>query len=214
MLWCGLDKQGQPKTSGKNVPSAKQPCLQYEMPTFYVPSSRRYNLPSKVLQSSRKGRDEEPQFVQCYSPWKPAIRDPEESIKIMRFISEEDGQDTSDGVVAKETGIKRKALIFEPPSMVPYHSFPVYTMHLGYGIAQNLIVIFKGESKQLLATDGYPDEDIVIDEGSCEAIDREMLALGSGPSQCASGSRHRDRSTYCTRRGRLQSIESLCSVTG
>ena len=135
--------------------------------------------------------------MKLFDPASPRDRIPSETRAILRKLDGNSGlSNVLKARMRKETGVKGSSVLHSLPSIIPFDSFSIDTMHLGYNISKDLIELLKGENTHLMRLETYRDDTFLISSERWRTIDTEIRSLTSTTSQCAFGSPLRDTSIY------------------
>lgn len=195
VLWVTGDLSAIAKLAGVNGSSGKCPCHYCKITGVRLPASRRYYFPSqsRIAFENEKGRS---RLVRHYDPVQLKMRNSDQVKATFRQLRDSSSLSRKQrSCLSTETGVKRETRIFEIPSIVPFYSFPLDTMHLGMNITRDMLELFKGENLHLGRLEG-PVDDFVISECGWKMIDMELEEAAMGTPSTAFGSKPRDSSCY------------------
>lgn len=182
------------KLAGTTGSNWKSSCRLCNHQGCYCSSAKHYYFPSKV----RIEGDESVRAVwkRFYDIKQLDLRSPEAIESTLLLLERNREMSNAERVeIQKETGIKKRTVPLRFPSIVPFASFPLDTMHLCMNICKDFTQILRGENRTLSArideSDGF-----VISQESLTLIDKEIAQIGRGTSLSSFGVAPRATSEY------------------
>ena len=143
-------------------------------------SSRRYYYTSAIRLREERGRFRIKRF---YDPWNLPLRSPQDARRVQDMLSDNSVKQAPRKELSTATGVTGKTRLFDLPTMIPFESFPINTMHLGMNVAKHMIGIFKGNNDHLKRITRFREESYVASREGWEMIDAEMGRMWGGTSQ-------------------------------
>lgn len=152
--------------------NGKCPCRYCNISGVWVRSCRHYYFPSAIVQENDESGNE-CSFVERYDPSNLSMRT---TYDIKSTWDEyENHPEYSQGQredISKNTGIKPRTALFNIPSMVPFWSLPIDTMHFFSNIIQDMMALWKGDNSCVA---GDSQDSFILSDDVWNIIDEALV---------------------------------------
>ena len=133
VVWVLGDLPVIAKLAGTLGHNAKLPCRFCNLNGVWSPTKKHYYYPSRIMQDDQS-------HLTIYDICSPPLRSLADINRIFNELAVVNG--THLATIRTSTGIKEKSILFSLPTLQPFMSFPIDSMHLLYNISRQLLSIF------------------------------------------------------------------------
>ena len=165
LVWFTTDLDALTKVASLVGHNGKTPCRFCLIQGVYSSSSRHYYFPCSLL--TQRSTTPTVRFDPASLPKRSGDSI---TIAIQEAVTASTLAERTS--LAKETGIKGDSILFNVPTMLPYHSFPPDIMHLFCNVQKHLLNIHTGGHDDLFS----------LSVKDVEVLDDEILAFSGGIS--------------------------------
>lgn len=164
LMWLSGDLPAIAKICRLSGHNGKSPCRFCTILGYYLAVSRHYYFPSKVI------REGETRATVLFDPSALPTRTVEDIQDI--WLQLRDASRTERAVISRDTGISDRCLFSDLPTIFPFLSFPIDTMHLFYNISKEVLSLWTGDLQGRFR----------LSPESVKRIDEELVQFGWGVS--------------------------------